>query len=183
MVYRAANLWPLLLVVLMSSGCVPEDKVEHSHSNEGGTPGVYLPQAVFDAFTKAGRIDYVPDPPETDTWQTPAETAQRGKGDCEDICIYLQHLLAEEGMDSEVVFGLRDATATNGHAWIEADIQGRHWIIEPRSIAMFDRAKLPAFMYIVVDDLDVVAEKVRAYHARTGVYVNRRYADILRQQP
>jgi hypothetical protein len=165
----------------MSVGCVPDSSSPARRSD--CEPGVYLPQELFDAFTQAGRIEYIPDPPDTDTWQTPAETRRRGAGDCEDICIYLQHLLAEEGMAAEVVFGLRDATATNGHAWLEADIQGRRWIIEPRSIAMFDRDKLPEFMYIAVDDLDVVAEKVRAYHARTGIYVNSRYGAFLRRQP
>lgn len=173
---RNSLLWPALAVLL--TACVPDAPSPTRQAD--CEPGVYLRQELFDAFTQAGRIKYIPDPPGTDTWQTPAETRQRGAGDCEDICIYLQHLLAEGGMASEVVFGLRDATATNGHAWLEADIQGRRWIIEPRSIAMFDRAKLPDFMYVVVHEMDVVAEKVQAYHARTGVYVNSRYGAYLR---
>lgn len=170
------------IALIVTTGCVPQDDaVSADHDTE---PGVFLDQDVFACFTKAAKIEYVPDPPGTDTWQAPAETAARGAGDCEDICIYLQHLLAEQGRAVDVVFGLKDALATNGHAWIEGEFGGRLYVIEPRGMAMVERAKLPArLMYIRAEDIDVVAEKVREYHGRTGVYVNRRYGRQLQQEP
>jgi hypothetical protein len=166
----------------VATGCVPQDGAVST--TRDAEPGVFLGQDVFACFTKAAKIDYVADPSGTDTWQTPAETAARGTGDCEDICIYLQHLLAEQGVAVDVVFGLKDALATNGHAWIEGEFGGRLYVIEPRGMAMVERRKLPAgLMYIPAEDIDVVAEKIHKYHTRTGVYVNRRGDRQPQQEP
>jgi len=136
---------------------------------------VYLPDDVIASLVEAAKIRYVLDPRGRDYWQSPEETRNKGRGDCEDIAIYFQHLMKKRGFDGEVVFGLKNSAARTGHAWYECDLLGERYVIEPASDLLHRRSRLPASLYVAANDVDGVREKVRAYHKRTGIYVNSAY--------
>jgi len=136
---------------------------------------VYLPNDVAACLVEAGKIRYVLDSRGRDYWQSPAETRTKGQGDCEDIAIFFQHLMRQRGFDGEVVFGLKNRLAKTGHAWYECDLLGTRYVIEPAGDLFHRRSQLPTVLYVAVNDVDSVREKVRAYHKRTGVYVNSAY--------
>ncbi|MBN1553906.1 MAG: lasso peptide biosynthesis protein [Phycisphaerae bacterium] len=159
-----------------SPGCVPEKNESLKETNPDKTVEmVIVPDAMVACLIDAGRIQYAPDAKGTDAWQTPAETVSRGKGDCEDICIYLQHLLRRKEIEVDVVFGLKTRYHKHGHCWCEYQQDGETYVIEPRTNAFYTRSRLPSFLYIRADDVDVVEKKVRAYHRRTGVWVSEAY--------
>lgn len=170
-----------LLLAGFLLGCVPETAVE---PEQGRAPEmVIVPDAMVASLIDAGEIRYVPDAKGTDRWQRPEQTQATGQGDCEDISIYLQHLLQRKGIHVEVVFGLKTRYHKHGHCWCEYEQDGETYIIEPRTNAFYRRNKLPKILYIRVDDVDVVAEKVREYHRRTGVWVNRVYRKRIEASP
>lgn len=173
----AAGFWGL-------AGCASPARQTATHSDQSTAKSaeqaaepeiVVVPDEMVSCLIDAGKIRYAPDPKGTDRWQTPQETAALGRGDCEDICIYLQHLLRRKGIEVEVVFGLRTRYHTHGHSWCEYRQGDETYIIEPRTHAFYRRSRLPPFLYVRVDDTDVVEEKVREYHQRTGVWVSEAY--------
>ena len=172
---------PMPMIVLAAAialvGCAPRPSGQGPTTAPAPPVGryVYLPNEVFGCLMAAGKIRYVLDPRGRDYWQSPAETRKRGQGDCEDVAIYFQHLMKKRGFDGEVVFGLKNSLAKTGHAWYECDLLGQRYVIEPGSNLFRRRSQLPSFMYVAVDEVDSVREKVRAYHKRTGVYVNSAY--------
>lgn len=163
------------LCMVIPVGCVPEEKTSPETSSKHSAEMVIVPDAMVACLIDAGQIQYVPDAKGRDVWQTPAETAGLGKGDCEDICIYLQHLLRRKGIEVDVVFGLKTRYHKHGHCWCEYRQDGETYVIEPRTNAFYRRSRLPDFLYVRVDDVDVVEEKVRAYYDRTGVWVSKTY--------
>ncbi len=134
-----------------------------------------MPEDFIACIIQVGQIKYIPDKIGQDRWQTPEETQATGQGDCEDIAIYFQHLLKQKGYTSEVVFGLQHRYAKTGHCWIEVQHDGEIYICEPRGNAFMKRSKTHKWRYIKAEDIDIVKEKVRKYHDRTGVYVNSEY--------
>jgi len=58
------------------------------------------------------QLQYIPDPDGTDYWQTPAETLQRGGGDCDDLSL----LYWSKHQDQWLVHGTADGI---GHLWVE----------------------------------------------------------------
>lgn len=171
-----------LLAAMALNGCVPtEDPAPGRYEDD--PPAVYLPTDVAACFQSVAEIPYQPDPLGADHWQSPAETLQRNAGDCEDLAILLQHMLRQRGYECDVAFGIKDPTRKHGHSWCEVRIDGVLYIAEAPSGALYVRSKLPAFLFKRVDGLDIVAEKVRAYHNRTGVWVNDRYRRYILQQP
>ena len=79
-----------------------------------------MPPKVYECFKKARKIKYKAEDIGKDYWQTPKETEEKGKGDCEDIAIYLYDLLKKEGIESEVVTGLMmEAAYFTMHVWNE----------------------------------------------------------------
>jgi transglutaminase-like putative cysteine protease len=164
--------------MFLQAGCAMEEKPAPQNAVSETPPEmVIVPDAMVACLIDAGKIQYVPDAKGTDAWQTPEETASLGKGDCEDICIYLQDLLHCKGIEVDVVFGLKTRYHKHGHCWCEYQQDGETYVIEPRTNAFYRRSRLPDFLYVRVDDVDVVAEKVRAYHGRTGVWVSRAYRE------
>lgn len=176
---RAAILIALLSTV---AGCMPEPTTEPA--DRSPAEPVYVPDDIVAALIEAGRITYRPDAPGRDEWQRPAETRRRGTGDCEDICLLLQDTLARDDIHVELVFGLKTSASTNGHCWCEYTQDGQTYIIEPRSNALYRRSRLPDVLYIPAEKIDVVADKIAAYHERSGVWVNTAYRDwILAGRP
>jgi hypothetical protein len=161
----------LALLPAVLAGCVPDSLVPAKPAKVTHK-AVYVSTEMMGCLIEASRLTYIPDELGKDTWQTPAETQARQAGDCEDIAIYLQDRLQTRGVASEVVFGLQSSLAEHGHCWLEYQKQGEVYIVESRSCVIYRRSKLPEFMYIRADDIDVVHKKIQAYHARTGVWVN-----------
>ena len=170
--------WIVILVAMLVAGCgmAPEEYTDDSQSS---SPGVYVSDEFLDCVMAVQEIEYVGDRMGADAWQTPAETVRRGKGDCEDVAIYFQHLLRAKGIHAELVFGLLNIQAKVGHVWCEADLDGVRYIIEPGRNAYFRKASLPSFLYVRADEIESVAEKVRAYHEKTGVWVSSSYREFL----
>lgn len=65
-----------------------------------------------------------------EVWAMPDETLKRGLGDCEDSSFLLCSLLHSLGVDARVVFGEHKG---QGHAWVEAWINGAGGILETTS--------------------------------------------------
>ncbi|RKY26946.1 MAG: hypothetical protein DRP83_03280 [Planctomycetota bacterium] len=152
---------------------------ENSPSPARAGEPVYVPEDFIACVIDVGQIKYLADKPGHDSWQTPAQTAKLGRGDCEDIAIYFQELLRRRGYKSEVVFGLRFRYSKVGHCWVEVLHEGKTYICEPRGNAFIPRESLPAWRYIRAEDIDILKEKIRRYHTRTGVYVNSKYGQAI----
>ncbi len=167
----------LILFAILPVGCVPTDDV--TTSEPADVKPLYLPVDVMGCLVAASQIKYVPDKPGHDVWQSPRETVERQEGDCEDLAIYLQYLLKQQDVESEVVLGLKNSTLKHGHAWCELEIDGEIIIVEPGVGGIYRRKTLPRCLYIPAVNIDVVTEKVKAYHERTGVYVNSAYKKII----
>ena len=114
------------------------------------------------------KIRYAPDEG-GDYWQTPEETIRLGQGDCEDQAFYLHRLLAGEGIASRVVFGLRVVTdGETGHAWVECEMHGRTYVLDPTCRMMTAREKLPPWKYFPILYQPELTRKFADYLARSG---------------
>lgn len=166
----------IILALAMLPGCASRVSVPQTddQTQPAGQP-LFVPDDFLACIIDVGQIKYVPDKLGHDRWQSPAETASASQGDCEDIAIYFQHLLKKKGYRAEVVFGLRHRLAKHGHCWVEITCDGELYICEPRGNAFLKRSGVHKWRYIRADDIDVVKDKVRKYHSRTGVYVNSAY--------
>ncbi len=123
---------------------------------------------VGSAYCQARDVPYARDDG-GDAWQTPAETVARGAGDCEDKALYLHHLLRVKGIDSQVVFGVQNVVAsTNGHAWVECEVDGQTYVLDPTGRLRIARQELKSWEYHVVRDSPTVRAKLAAYLTRTG---------------
>ncbi len=120
---------------------------------------------------RTSQIDYAPEPPGQDVWKSPAETLADGAGDCEDQVFYLITLLRAEGLDGRAVFGHLNATrdAPYCHVWVETEIDGQAWVLDPTKGFMEPRSRLPWFLYYRRDDLKTIATKLAEYQRRTGL--------------
>ena len=108
-------------------------------------PHVYAPpysQGVQNCFIKACAIEYVSDDKDNDYWQCPAETAERKKGDCEDMAFYLFDLLQKKGYSSRVVMGFENDDHECGHALVEYTYAQEIFILDPAYKKLFKRSEL-----------------------------------------
>jgi len=104
-----------------------------------------------------------------DYWQSPEETLRRGRGDCEDLALYLHRLLKDRGIDSIVVFGVQDVTdARTGHAWVECRMYDKLYVLDPTCRLMARREALPCHKYYPLLRQPELTEKLREYLRRTG---------------
>jgi transglutaminase-like putative cysteine protease len=167
----------MLLAALLLAGCPQAEQVdpEADSANRQADEPICLPDGIIACLVEVAQIQYVADTKGHDVWQTPAETARLGQGDCEDLAIFFQDLMRRKGYDVDVVFGLEHRWADHGHCWCEMAVDGERYVVEPGYAMFLPRKKLPKVMYMVAEDIDVVAEKVRAYHERTGVCVSEGY--------
>ena len=131
--------------------------------------GVSCTCATVDSqLNTAAGVEYTRDG-EGDHWQTPEETVRRGKGDCEDLALYLHRLLRRQGMDSMVVFGIQDVTsAKTGHAWVECRMYGEVYVLDPTCRLLARRRALPYYRYYAVLRQPELTEKLQEYLTRTG---------------
>jgi hypothetical protein len=135
---------------------------------------------LLDAFEKATAIRYQSDQ-NGDYWQSPAETKALGRGDCEDKALYLQHLLRQAGVETQVTFGLEHRkNSRQMHAWVECKLQGSLYILDPTNGFIARRRNMPPNQHMPVLGMPSIAYKLRQYIKRTGQdQVNPQYEYIL----
>ena len=133
---------------------------------------VYVSNGVIACLLKSAKMEYVQDPLGKDYWQTPSETIERGKGDCEDISIFFSYLLEKKGITSKVVIGLKGPSSKYGHCWVEFNENGCEYVVEPSSQVIMKRRNLFEGMYVPAHGIDVAIRKYSDYHRRTGKWLN-----------
>ena len=90
---------------------------------------------IYEAYKNiAFNIEYTPEPPETDFWQTPLETASLKKGDCEDAVFHFFSQLLPKQTNAEIVWGwVIDKRNGVGwaHVWYQlTDKKGQKYVVE-----------------------------------------------------
>jgi hypothetical protein len=90
---------------------------------------------IYEAYKNiAFNIEYTPEPPETDFWQTPLETARLKKGDCEDAVFHFFSQLLPKQTNAEIVWGwVIDKRNGVGwaHVWYQlTDKRGQKYVVE-----------------------------------------------------
>ncbi|KAB2831885.1 MAG: hypothetical protein F9K48_11530 [Candidatus Brocadia sp.] len=90
---------------------------------------------IYEAYKEiAFDINYRSEPPKADYWQTPLETRQRKKGDCEDSVFLFFSQLSELNIDGDVVWGWvvdKGTSVAFAHVWYQLfDKRGRAYIVE-----------------------------------------------------
>lgn len=174
----------VLLSGLLLPGCPPSEDVSAGQTEPAeAVEPLFLPDDVIACIVEVSNIKYVADKKGHDAWQSPAQTARLGQGDCEDLAIYFQDLMRQKGYDVDVVFGLEHRWAEHGHCWCEMTVDGQRYVVEPRYGMFMPRKGMHKSLYIVAEDIDVVAKKVRAYHARTGVCLSEGYRSAVEPGP
>jgi transglutaminase-like putative cysteine protease len=135
---------------------------------------------VLACFERAARIDYH-DEGEEDYWQSPAETLDLGRGDCEDKALLLRNMLARRGIEARVSFGVEDTTTSpNLHAWVECEIEGELYVLDPTGGYIARREDLPPTRHMPVLNMPSVLRKLREYRRRTGdTEINEYYEYVL----
>jgi len=110
--------WPLVLFAILLAGCAPWWNVEDTYDPAFDIPatGAATPQAV--CRWAIDRVDYLDDAihDQFDYWQSPDQTYEWGRGDCEDYALLVMYLLHRDlGGWPELVIG---TAGGGGHAWI-----------------------------------------------------------------
>ncbi|KAA0241957.1 MAG: hypothetical protein DYG83_10565 [Candidatus Brocadia sp. AMX2] len=92
-------------------------------------------EQIYEAYREiAFDIDYRAEPPKTDYWQTPGETRQSKKGDCEDSVFLFFSNLSGLDINGDLVWGWvtdKDTSIAFAHVWYQLfDKHGRAYIVE-----------------------------------------------------
>ena len=142
----------LLFILIFSTGCYRNIEIL--------TPIPNLPVAVKfrimkECFHISSQIQYLKEMQEgeklKDKWQSPSETIKLKTGDCEDQAIYLQWILYQRGVMSEVVFGKMQKTDEMYHAWVQCQIGSLTFVIDPANHVFSDKRFLRPEMYLRYD--------------------------------
>lgn len=92
-------------------------------------------EQIYEAYKEiAFALKYHADPPKTDYWQTPIETAQWKQGDCEDSVFLFFSQLEKLEIDGEIVWGWvvdKNNLTAFAHVWYQLfDKYGEAYIVE-----------------------------------------------------
>lgn len=92
-------------------------------------------EQIYEAYKEiAFDIDYRAEPPKTDYWQTPAETRQSKRGDCEDAVFLFFSELSELDINGDIVWGWvvdKENSIAFAHVWYQLfDKHGRPYVVE-----------------------------------------------------
>ncbi|WKZ18864.1 MAG: hypothetical protein QY310_15780 [Candidatus Jettenia sp. CY-1] len=92
-------------------------------------------EQIYEAYREiAFDIDYRAEPPKTDYWQTPFETIQSKRGDCEDSVFLFFSKLSELAIDGDIVWGWvvdKGNFISFAHVWYQLfDKHGKLYIVE-----------------------------------------------------
>ena len=93
--------------------------------------GKYIYEAYKDI---AFNIEYTPERPKTDIWQTSYETGKLEKGDCEDaVFLFVSHLVSMQ-KNTKIIWGWvidKDSRIARAHVWSQlTDRAGEQYIVE-----------------------------------------------------
>ena len=89
---------------------------------------------IYEGYKKISfSIQYAPEAPETDNWQTPLETTRLEQGDCEDaVFLFFSHL-PPSMRNAEIVWGwvIDRHRVAKAHVWYQLqDVEGKEYIVE-----------------------------------------------------
>lgn len=92
-------------------------------------------EKIYEAYKEiAFDIDYRAEPPKMDYWQTPVETRQNKKGDCEDSVFLFFSMLSELDINGDMVWGWvvdKGNSIAFAHVWYQLfDKRGKVYIVE-----------------------------------------------------
>ncbi len=90
---------------------------------------------IYEAYKDiAFNMDYTPERPKTDNWQTPYETSKSKKGDCEDAVFLFTSHLSSMQRNTKIIWGWvidKDSEIARAHVWSQlTDKAGRQYIVE-----------------------------------------------------
>lgn len=93
---------------------------------------------IYEAYRQvAFNIEYTPEPPRVDLWQTPSETMRSHKGDCEDAILLFHQKLPVHYNGGEIIWGFvhdLEKKIFFPHVWFQlSDKNGNIYIVEPFS--------------------------------------------------
>ena len=136
---------------------------------------VSFERKIQNCFAKASKIEYVSDG-KIDYWQKAKETEKRGKGDCEDMCIYLYDCLLKKRIKSRIVFGFlnfQNILDRSLHARIESRLGKITYVLDPvaGSIEKISSSLDENFIYLFGSNY--LEEKSKEFQKRSGMKLNR----------
>ncbi len=90
---------------------------------------------VYEAYKDiAFKMQYAPEQPKTDNWQTPYETNKSKRGDCEDAVFLFASHLSSMQKNTTIVWGWvidKDSKIARAHVWSQlTDKAGQQYIVE-----------------------------------------------------
>jgi hypothetical protein len=90
---------------------------------------------IYEAYKDiAFNMEYTPEQPKTDNWQTPYETGNSKEGDCEDAVFLFESHLASMQKNTKIIWGWvidNDSRIARAHVWSQlTDKAGAHYIVE-----------------------------------------------------
>ncbi len=90
---------------------------------------------VYEAYKDiAFNIEYTPEQPRADNWQTPCETRKSKEGDCEDAVFLFESHLASMQKNTKIIWGWvidKDSRIARAHVWSQlTDRAGEQYIVE-----------------------------------------------------
>jgi len=151
-------------------------------------------EQIYEAYKEiAFDIDYRAEPPKTDYWQTPTETRQSKKGDCEDSVFLFFSKLSELDIDGDVVWGWvvdKGNSIAFAHVWYQLfDRRGRAYIVEgfskewngiiPEEMITGVEERVPTFMlrhtqvnHVVEKTIPKFTESFEDEQFPWGIYLN-----------
>jgi len=127
------------------------------------------PRSVLNIFQECTEIKYEKEDFKKDEWQAPEKTLRIKKGDCEDISLLLLYLLRQNGYNANVVFGITHNKSKRFHAWVELNLKGKVYVMDPTIGFIAQRSGMPEFTYIQVLGIPKLWEKISEFKNRTGM--------------
>ncbi|MCF6154554.1 MAG: hypothetical protein E3K36_04730 [Candidatus Brocadia sp.] len=151
-------------------------------------------EQIYEAYKEiAFGIDYRAEPPKTDDWQTPIETRQRKKGDCEDSVFLFFSQLSGLDIDGDIVWGWvvdKDTSIAFAHVWYQLfDKRGRAYVVEgfskewngiiPEGMVAGTEERMPTLMLrhnrvnrLIDEAIPTFAESFEDGQFPWGIYLN-----------
>ena len=95
----------------------------------------YNGESIYEAYKDiAFNMEYTPEQPKTDNWQTPYETRKSKEGDCEDAVFLFESHLASMQKNTKIIWGWvidKDSRIARAHVWSQlTDRAGEQYIVE-----------------------------------------------------
>ena len=90
---------------------------------------------IYEAYKDiAFNMEYTPEQPKTDNWQTPYETSKSKKGDCEDAVFLFTSHLSSMQRNTKIIWGWvidKNSRVARAHVWSQlTDRAGQQYVVE-----------------------------------------------------